>query len=198
MDPLRLLLRDIKTDLVEAWEEAFGAVPEVEISEGDIFQRTADAIVSPANSFGFMDGGIDLAYSRHFGWELQARLQVRIRKDFGGELPVGVAAIVETDHPDIPFMVSAPTMRVPMVVDETVNAYLAFRAALLAVQAHNATGGAKIASILCPGMGTAVGRMRSETCARQMRAAYDTVLGGLDAFPSRLGEARDLHFALIR
>lgn len=26
--------------------------------------------VSPANSFGFMDGGIDLAYSLHFGWQM--------------------------------------------------------------------------------------------------------------------------------
>lgn len=26
--------------------------------------------VSPANSFGFMDGGIDMAYSLHFGWQL--------------------------------------------------------------------------------------------------------------------------------
>ena len=26
--------------------------------------------VSPANSFGFMDGGIDAAYSRHFGWQM--------------------------------------------------------------------------------------------------------------------------------
>lgn len=26
--------------------------------------------VSPANSFGFMDGGIDMVYSRHFGWQM--------------------------------------------------------------------------------------------------------------------------------
>ena len=26
--------------------------------------------VSPANSFGFMDGGIDMAYSLHFGWQM--------------------------------------------------------------------------------------------------------------------------------
>ena len=43
-----------------------------QISEGDIFEGgpEADAIVSPANSFGFMDGGIDMVYSRHFGWQM--------------------------------------------------------------------------------------------------------------------------------
>ena len=30
----------------------------------------ADAIVSPANSFGFMDGGIDMVYSKRFGWQM--------------------------------------------------------------------------------------------------------------------------------
>lgn len=67
----------------------------IQISEGDIFKGcpAADAIVrmiiktcfaininahalflcdkvSPANSFGFMDGGIDMAYSVHFGWQM--------------------------------------------------------------------------------------------------------------------------------
>ena len=30
--------------------------------------------VSPANSFGFMDGGIDMAYSVHFGWQMYVRI----------------------------------------------------------------------------------------------------------------------------
>jgi len=29
-----------------------------------------DFQVSPANSFGFMDGGIDMAYSSRFGWQM--------------------------------------------------------------------------------------------------------------------------------
>jgi hypothetical protein len=50
---------------------------------------------------------------------------------------VGQAVIVATDHPDIPWCISAPTMRIPRDVPETVNAYLAFRAALRAVVEHS-------------------------------------------------------------
>ena len=44
----------------------------MKVSQGDIFNGApvADAIVSPANSFGFMDGGIDYCYSEHFGWQM--------------------------------------------------------------------------------------------------------------------------------
>jgi hypothetical protein len=46
-------------------------------------------------------------------------------------------------------------MRVPSDVSETSNAYLALRAALLAVQAHNLTDAHPIRSLLCPGLATA-------------------------------------------
>ena len=49
--------------------------------EGDITQIECDAMVSPANSFGFMDGGLDYALSERFGWDLEKRLQ-KIIKDF--------------------------------------------------------------------------------------------------------------------
>jgi len=165
-------LRDISRTVVDAWVKQFGSTPHVAVSHGDIFGVGCDAIVSPANSFGFMDGGIDLVYSLHFGWDLQARLQERIRERFSGELPVGQATIVATGDEAIPWLVSAPTMRIPENVSHTVNAYLAFRAALLAVKHHNEAGGPRIDSLLCPGLGTAVGGMPAARCAVQMHMAW--------------------------
>lgn len=72
--------------------------------EGDIFDYPADAIVSPANSFGFMDGGIDLAYSERFGWHVQALVQSIIMQDYDGELLVGQATTVETGDCALPDM----------------------------------------------------------------------------------------------
>jgi hypothetical protein len=115
--------------VVRAWEKYFKGIANVRISHGDILERPADAIVSPANSFGYMDGGIDLVYLRRFGWELQTRLQAHLRDEHDGELPVGQATIVETFDTAIPYLVSAQTMRIPMNVSSTINAYLAFRAA---------------------------------------------------------------------
>lgn len=190
-------LRDIDPDLAAAWQRCFGHEPQVEVSCGDIFARRADAIVSPANSFGFMDGGIDRVYSQRFGWALQERLQARLHRDHDGELPVGQALIVETEDAEIPWLISAPTMRIPMDVADTLNAYLAFRAVVRAVKQHNRSGAAPIRSVLCPGLGTAIGRMPADRCARQMWAAYLCAEKGQVPVFSTLGMAVDGHFRLL-
>src|SRR5262245_26819202 len=190
---MRFLLRDRNADVVEAWRAEFAQAPDVEVSEGDIFDVVADAIVSPANSFGFMDGGIDLVYSRRFGWGLQTRLQELLRAEHDGELPVGQAVIVPTNDPAIPWLISAPTMRIPMDVSDTVNAYLAFRAAIRAVRHHNLAS-AHIETVLCPGLGTAVGRMAPKACARQMHYAYGTSHLGQAWNPINLGQIKEVHY----
>ncbi len=174
---LSIHLRDIAPDVVAAWEDSFSGLSSVKISCGDIFQHAANAIVSPANSFGFMDGGIDLVYSRFFGWELDANLKAFLAAKHFGELPVGQAVIIPTNHEAIPFLVSAPTMRVPSNINNTVNVYLAFRASLIAVLEHNQTSERAIESLLIPGFGTGIGAVSPEKAARQMRFAYDAVVG---------------------
>src|SRR5690242_11523848 len=116
---LSFSLRDRNPAVVSAWRQRFAGCADVAVSEGDIFAEPADAIVSPANSFGFMDGGIDLVYSRRFGWALEERPRTLLRANHDGELPVGQAVIVETGDPAFPLLVSAPTMRVPMDVSQT-------------------------------------------------------------------------------
>jgi O-acetyl-ADP-ribose deacetylase (regulator of RNase III) len=172
---LTVHLRDINPGIVKAWEQAFADVPEVQVSQGDIFEHKADAIVSPANSFGFMDGGIDLLYSRYFGWSLQTNLQALLAEQHYGELPVGQAVVVATGPDSIPFRGSAPTMRVPADISTTVNVYLAFRAALIAVLAHNESTKAPIQTLLVPGLGTGIGAVAPTAAARQMRLAYDAI-----------------------
>ncbi len=197
MTPTSYLLRDTKPEMAAAWQRCFGGDDSVQVSTGDILDRRADAIVSPANSFGFMDGGIDLAYSRHFGWDLQDRLQRVLREEHDGELPVGQAVIIETRNAAIPFLISAPTMRVPMNVADTLNAYLAFRAVIRAVKQHNRSGVLPIRSVLCPGLGTAVGRMPLDRCARQMWAAYIYAEKGQSPTFSTLGMAVDMHYRMM-
>ncbi len=180
---LAVHLRDIDGGMVKAWEQAFADVPEVQASRGDIFALKADAIVSPANSFGFMDGGIDLLYSKYFGWDLQTSLQALLAEQHYGELPVGQAVIISTGHETIPFLVSAPTMRVPAAISSTVNVYLAFRAALIVVQSHNAQTATPIRDLLVPGLGTGIGGIAPAAAARQMRLAYDAIIGNRSKEP---------------
>ena len=176
MLPALICLIDRKQMLVEAWREAFRGCDSVEVLQDDFFSREADAMVSPANSFGIMDGGLDLAIRRELGFAVQSRLQKVILEEHHGELPVGAAEIVATGHARWPYLVSAPTMRVPEVIANTLNPYLAFRAALLAVRRFNQEQAEpRIGSLLCPGLGTGVGGMDSYQCARQMKIALDQV-----------------------
>ena len=131
---MNIILTSVEDALADAWERFCGDLDFVTIHRGSIFDLSCDAVVSPANSFGFMDGGIDMLYTQHFGWGVQERLQEAIREHHHGELLVGAAEIVETGDPDLPFLVAAPTMRVPTILRDSVNPYLAARAALLLVR----------------------------------------------------------------
>jgi O-acetyl-ADP-ribose deacetylase (regulator of RNase III) len=198
MDNLTVYLRSFDTTLVSAWQKYFVDRPEVIPSVGNVFDIRADVIVSPANGFGFMDGGIDRVYSEHFGWHIQDRLRDLLRREYDGELPVGLAVLIETDDPAIPFMVSAPTMHVPNSVKDTLNAYLAFRAALRVVQRKNAESPGAIKTLLCPGMATGTGEMLPEICAKQMHAAYIQVTSGNGWYPQSVNAAILEHYRLLR
>jgi O-acetyl-ADP-ribose deacetylase (regulator of RNase III) len=195
---VKFFLRDRNSELADAWARYFKGIEEVEVSCGDIFDLQADAIVSPANSFGFMDGGIDLVYSHYFGWELQERLRELLRKEHDGELPIGQAVIVETYHERIPYLISAPTMRIPMFVANTVNAYLAFRATIRVVAEHNKRSNDQIRTVLCCGLGTATGGISPGVCAKQMLAAYLICVKGYLNSPIVLHDAVAEHGRLTR
>ncbi|HEY1013170.1 MAG TPA: macro domain-containing protein [Herpetosiphonaceae bacterium] len=173
MAEIKLILVDREAGVCKAWAEAFRDLPAVEIVNGSFERLPAfDCMVSPANSFGLMDGGIDAAILNFFGEDLQERVQRRIIADYLGEQPVGTAFVVETGHPRHPFLAHAPTMRVPMAVDQSENAYLAMWAMLLAVRRHNQAGASQIETVACPGLATATGRMLHREAARQMAQAY--------------------------
>lgn len=190
-------LCDINQAMTEAWKLAFADVANVTVSCSSIVESEADAIASPANSFGFMDGGIDLVYSRFFGWELESRLKKLIAEQYYGELPVGQAIIIPTEHEKTPLLISAPTMRVPSDITGTVNVYLAFRAVLIAVLEHNKISKHKIKSILVPGLGTGIGNVPPEQAAYQMRQAYDAILGEQATKPRSAREILVKHHQLL-
>lgn len=131
-----------------------------------------DAFVTAGNAFGLMTAGIDAAVVRVFGEGLMRRVQHRIMNDYFGEQPVGTAFVVATEHAAIPFLVHAPTMRVPGNIEGTDKVYSATWAALMAVQAHNAAAERKIETAAFPAMGTGFGGVPFDEAARQMAVAY--------------------------
>jgi O-acetyl-ADP-ribose deacetylase (regulator of RNase III) len=184
---LKLILVAPDHSLYQAFRQQFKYLPNVEIAHCGFEQLpTYDCLVSPANSFGMMDGGMDAAITNFFGVALMNKVQQRILDDYWGEQPVGTSFIIETDHPSYPFLAHTPTMRVPMQIVGTDIPYIAMWAMLLAVAHHNrsrsVSKGASsesnrpISTIACPGFGTGIGRIPPQEAARQMALAYDHFL----------------------
>jgi O-acetyl-ADP-ribose deacetylase (regulator of RNase III) len=159
--------------MCEAFRLRFAGLPGVRVVRGRFEDlEPHDCFVTAGNAYGLMTAGIDAAVVRAFGEGLMARVQQRIMNQFFGEQPVGTAFIVPTDHPAIPFIAHAPTMRVPGSIEGTDKVYSATWAALLAIQAHNQTAERKIESAAFPAMGTGFGGVPFGEAARQMAAAY--------------------------
>ena len=189
MVPSKIILIDRSQPLVDRWKEQFSDCPQVEAIAGDYFQRPADALVSPANSFGIMDGGLDLAIRDQLGFSVERRIQEVIVEKHHGELPIGCAEVVETDDRRWRYLIAAPTMRIPEPIPFTINAYLAFRAILVAAENFNkALGRREIDSLVCCGLGTGIGKVSASKCAAQMRAAYQ-----LMKTPSRIPSFQGIH-----
>src|SRR5262249_51159080 len=134
---LRLSLGDLDPGIARALADAFADADAAEVVEGNLLDLGCDAVVSPANSFGDMGGGIDKAIDDLHKGNTQEAVRAANAGRFVGELPVGAALVVELPGPWLPFVVAAPTMRVPGNVAGTINAYLSMRAALVAILLHN-------------------------------------------------------------
>lgn len=152
------------TENVEIIRRPFETIPEF------------DCMVSAANGFGLMDGGVDAAITAFFGTQLQRRVQKYIIQEYLGEQPVGTAFVIETGNSKHPWLIHAPTMRVPLIIDGTDAVYNATRAALLAIFQHNKSAGEdrKIKSVVFPAMGAGCGQVPPDSVARQMKLAWDS------------------------
>jgi O-acetyl-ADP-ribose deacetylase (regulator of RNase III) len=190
---MRYILIDTNPKMITAWREFFSEEDAVSIVEGDLTSLTVDAVVSPANSFGFMDGSLDHAISERLGWHLEKTLQSRIKATPEGELLIGQALLMETGDTAIPYLISAPTMRIPtnFNIDTSINAYLAMKAILLLAGREDC-----ITTVAIPGLCTGVGRMQPMISARQMFFAYEEVVLQKKIDFANFAEAQKHHWDL--
>jgi O-acetyl-ADP-ribose deacetylase (regulator of RNase III) len=162
-----LSLIDKNPLLVKAWIRSFSAFPEVNIIEGDILSHAKNTLVSPANSYGDMGGGVDLVYRNYFGHEIERKVQKQIQLTDKNYLPVGQSLLVETDNLRFPYLIVVPTMFLPEPTTDK-NCYMAMQALLLQIQQQ----GEKLSEVFCPGFGTGIGRISPERAANTMAQAY--------------------------
>ncbi|KAI0712684.1 hypothetical protein C8Q76DRAFT_585156, partial [Earliella scabrosa] len=159
-----------------------------------------DCIVSPANSFGIMDGGFDLELSRIFRgpsadmYSLTEHVQAHLRVRWAGFAPPTSCTLVPL--PDTVrgeggnrwgthALAVVPTMKRPERVDWHEDlAYTATWALLCEVarwNAENAEKDEEIGRVLMTGLGTGAGGVGVERCARQMVLAVQHYASPLPA-----------------
>ncbi|WP_330328437.1 ADP-ribosyltransferase domain-containing protein [Streptomyces sp. NBC_00536] len=170
---LRVVVTDVNERVVEAWRAAFADTPGIEIRQGSILDEDVDAWVTPTNSLGRMDGGVDAVIKRHLGSGIQVRVQRAIRDQFAGALPVGSAVCVPSGAAVPRYLISTPTMvQSSQNVSATLNVALACAAAFQAVHRQNRKVPGSIRSVALVGMGAQTGRVPARVCANLMWTGY--------------------------
>lgn len=167
---MRIILCAFDAALEDGWKAAlpdFAALAEkgghsLTVQRGDITKLRVTAVVSPANSYGYMRGGVDLAYTNHFGPGVEHSLRALIATLPEGYLPIGQALAVATGDARIPYLVSAPTMKTPQRLDGPETVIAASRAAVRCALEQG------YESLAFPGMGTGTGGLDMAVAARGM------------------------------
>ena len=126
-----------------------------------------ECVVSPANSYGDMSGGYDLAVRNYFGKELQEKVQEYIKNKYNGEQPVGTSFIIEIN--DSQKLIHTPTMKIPSKIQDEKIIYYCMKETLLTAKQNN------VKDILIPMFGGLTGGVSPENIAIMMRIAYNQV-----------------------
>jgi len=129
---------------------------EIVIIEGSLIQVEADLIVNPANSLGYMGGGVAGVIKRVGGSIIEEEAVIK------APIPVGSAII--TTAGSLPFkgVIHAPTMEEPAMETTEEKVRKAVRASL---ELADKMG---FKSIAMPGMGTGVGKLPKDIAAKAM------------------------------
>ena len=128
----------------------------IKVIEGDITSLEVDAIVNPANSYGYMGGGVAYAIKRAGGGEIEREAVEK------SPINIGKAIVTTAGKLKAQYVIHAPTMRRPAERTDVDNIKAATRAALKVAEENN------IMSIAFPGMGTGVGGVDEKDAARVM------------------------------
>ena len=133
----------------------------------DFLEKTpVECVVSPGNAFGIMDGGYDYYIVKHFGEQLQARVQEYIIRNYGGEQPLGTSFFVQANEKG-QSLIHTPTMQTPRAIKDPFIVYQCMRSTLMCAKKH------KVKSIVIPLFGSGTGALHPQIVAELMWRAYE-------------------------
>ena len=173
---IQIYLLDHNPEIINEWSKAFEDDKEIIVIE-DKFKHFMDThdiecVVSPANAWGIMSGGYDLAITNYYGDALQRSVQKYINHNLYGEQPVGTSIIL-----DIPKtrqkLIHTPTMQISIPIKDSFVVYQCMRTTLMTALDNN------IKSIVIPAFGGDCGKISPKVVATKMKEAYDQIISRL-------------------
>jgi O-acetyl-ADP-ribose deacetylase (regulator of RNase III) len=169
---MKIYILEIDKKKANVFKDVFKS-EDVEVVCGDfenfMKKNKVECIVSPANSYGLMDGGYDLAITNWFGEQLQKRVQKYILDNFYGEQPVGTSFIIDAGK-DNQKLIHTPTMRVPSKIIDASIIYQCMRTTLITAIESN------VKSIVIPVFGGLTGGISDLTAAKLMWLGYKQIM----------------------
>lgn len=192
------ILCDRKKELCQEWSKYFSGYQKVRIECGNILEVKSQALVSPANSYGAMRGGLDYYISIFFdknapaicqelGMDLPTLLNdkelaesIRLRLDWTIERKVQ-EKLTRENNGYLPvgeaMLVETGNSKVPFLIIaptmETAGKIIGTDNTYLAMKAIiNIAEKNQLKSVAVPGLGTGTGGLSPEECARQMEKAF--------------------------
>lgn len=171
---MNIILIDMNRDMTSNWEIEFSNTDSKNIKivtdefSNFIKSNKVDCIVSPANSFGLMDGGYDKAIIDYFGYELQIAVQDYIIENYFGEQPIGSSFIIDIPNSDGKKLIHTPTMQTPSIIKDPMVVYTCFRSTLICALKNLDND----STVLVPAFGGCTGRVSYDIIAKYMRIAY--------------------------
>jgi O-acetyl-ADP-ribose deacetylase (regulator of RNase III) len=182
---MKIYLLDINKDMTDAWQKYFDPlrkVDNIEIVNEDFAtfmdkHPNIEAVVSPANSFGLMDGGYDKAITDYFGEGLMKYVQKSILMNWYGEQPVGTSITVPIHNrvfntvlgSKCCVLIHTPSMRTPEIIKDSRIIYQCMRTTLIEAKRQ------KVKSIVIPAFGGLTGKVPCDEIAKMMFLAYKQI-----------------------
>lgn len=182
---LKITLLDNNSDMCACWNSVLkeynyaeeNYFPNVEVVNQDIVEYLREnnnhliGIVSPANSFGLMDGGYDGAIRRYFeedyNIDIIPYVQEHIKEKFWGEQPVGTSTLVKLPVVGS-YVLHTPTMIRPSIITDPRVVYHCARSCILEALRTECT------HIVIPAFGGCCGKVDKKVVAEYMLAAIET------------------------
>lgn len=146
--------------------------PTFEWHDGNPLAFDIDAVVSPANTLGIMNGGFDAALRRQFGNTLEYRVRMSIKEN---PIPVGEARAIQTVDPKVKWLIVSPTVSIS-ADGLSGHASVSYAAAYKSVLAAHAAGAT---SLGMTGLGTGAGGLKIREAIFQQCDGIEDALADL-------------------